>query len=142
VPFFIYREARNGIVFIHRHSTAQDWRVKRAMPGLRFSHLSASRQLFVRLCQAMNYGLIQNLEVRDSEPVFSPPPVVSVEVKLDIDDCTRSEVGLADFGLPRETLRLMAQLDEIQNGVIEKIEVRAGIPRRLVFSFPSSALLR
>jgi hypothetical protein len=116
--------------------------VKPALHGLRFSQLSTQRQALVRLCQALNYGLIQNLEVRDSEPVFSPPPVVAVEVKLDVDECPRPEVGLADFALSGELLRLMAQLEEIQNGVIDKLEVRAGIPRRLFFSSPPSAVLR
>ena len=90
----------------------------------------------------MNYGLIRNLEVRDSEPVFNPPPVVSVEVKLDVDGGARPEVDLADFALSDELCRLTARLDEIQNGTIEKIEVRAGIPRRLVYSSPPSEVLR
>jgi hypothetical protein len=112
------------------------------MPGLRFSHLSAHRQLLVRLCQAMNYGYIERLEVKESEPIFNPETLVWVEIKLDVDDCARPEVGLADFTLPDEILRLMARLDEIQNGTIEKIDVRAGIPRRLVLSSPASGVLR
>jgi hypothetical protein len=112
------------------------------MPGFRFSHLSAFRQRLVRRCQAINYGYIQRLEVKNSEPIFKPETLVYAEIKLDGDDCARSEVGLADFALPDEILRLMAQLDEIQNGVIEKIEVRAGVPRRLVYSSPPSGVLR
>jgi hypothetical protein len=65
--------------------------------------------------------------------IFKPGTLVYVEIKLDGDHGARSEVGLADFALPDEVLRLMAQLDAIQNGVIEEIEVRAGIPHRLVF---------
>src|ERR1035438_6403887 len=42
--------------------------------GLRFSQLSAPRQTLVRLCQAINHGSIENLEVRSSEPVFNPLP--------------------------------------------------------------------
>jgi hypothetical protein len=80
--------------------------------------------------------------VKNSEPIFKPETLVSVEIKLDVDDCGRSEVGLADFALPDEILRLMAQLEQIQNGLIDRIEVRAGIPRRLVFSSPPSEVLR
>jgi hypothetical protein len=76
----------------------------------------------------MNYGYIERLEVKESEPIFNPETLVWVEIKLDVDDCARPEVGLADFTLPDEILRLMARLDEIQNGTIEKIDVRAGIP--------------
>jgi hypothetical protein len=46
--------------------------------GLRFSQLSAPRQTLVRLCQAINHGSIENLEVRSSEPVFNPLPVDSI----------------------------------------------------------------
>src|SRR5260370_40596717 len=106
------------------------------------SHISAFRQQLVRRSQAINFGYIERLEVKNSEPIFKPETLVHVEIKLDVDDCGRSEVGLADFALPDEICRLMARLDEIQNGVIEKIEVRAGIPRRVVFSSPPSAVLR
>ena len=108
----------------------------------RLSELSAARQQLVRLCQATNYGYIHHLEVKDSEPVFTPATLVWVEIKLDGDDGARQERGLADFALADEICRLMAQLDEIQNGTLEKIEVRAGVPRRLVFSSPPSDVLR
>ena len=106
------------------------------------SQLSTPRQRLVRRCQAINYGYIERLQVKNSEPIFKPETLVYVEIKLDVDDCARSEVGLADFALPDEILRLLAQLDEIQNGTIEKLEVRAGIPRRLILSSPPSGVLR
>ena len=84
---------------------------KPATPAVRrFSHLSAARQALVRLCQATNYGLIRNLHLRDSEPIFSPPPVVAVDVKLDAGEEPRAEVDLPDFELSDEVWRLMARL--------------------------------
>jgi hypothetical protein len=115
--------------------------VRPATPRL-LSELSTTHQLLVRLCQSMNYGHIQRLEVKDSEPIFTPETLVLVEVKLDGDDGARPEVGLADFALPDEVCRLMARLDQIQHGTIEKIEVRAGVARRLVFSASPSGVLR
>jgi hypothetical protein len=99
----------------------------------RFSELSGPRQLLIRLCQATNYGSIQDIEVKDSEPDFSSKPVVLVDLKLDSDGGLRREVDLADFALPDEVRRLMAQLDKLKNGKIARIDVRAGIPRRLLF---------
>lgn len=111
---------------------------KAAEPSLRrFSQLSVPRQALVRLCQSTNYGLIRNLQVRDSEPIFSPPPVVAVDVKLDADEGLRAEVDLPDFELCDEVWRLMARLDDLKNATIERIEVRAGIPRRIVFERPA-----
>jgi hypothetical protein len=34
------------------------------------------RQALVRLCETINYGSIENLEVRDCEPAFDPAPVM------------------------------------------------------------------
>lgn len=100
---------------------------------VRFVQLSGPRQALVRLCQAVNYGYIQELSVRDSDPVFNPPPLVLLDVKLDSDYGPRPEADLADFELRHEFCRLMIQLDELKHAKIERIEVRAGIPRRVLF---------
>jgi hypothetical protein len=105
----------------------------RAAAPSRFSHLSASRQALVRLCQATNYGQIHHLEIKDGDPVLSPPPLVLTDIKLDGEEMARPEVDLPDFELCNEVRRLMNQLQELTTGMIERIEVRAGIPRRLVF---------
>jgi len=100
--------------------------------GLRFSQLSPPRQAMVRLCQEVNFGTIQDLCMKDGEPVFVPPPRALIDVKLDSDDGQRPEVDLRDFALRSEVLRLMALLDEIKDGKVERIEVRPGLPRRIL----------
>jgi hypothetical protein len=115
---------------------------ERNLRPLRLSDLSTPRQRLVRLCQATNYGYIQGLEVKGSEPIFHPEPLVRVEVKLDLDDDPRAEVDLADFALADEICRLMTRLDELANGTIERIEIRAGIPRRLVLGYRSLRVWR
>ena len=98
----------------------------------RFSYLSASRQALVRLFQTINYGCVQALEVRLGEPLLScPGPIVLVDVRLDSEESQRPELALADFVLCAEVYRLMCLLDHVENGKISKIEVRAGIPRRI-----------
>jgi hypothetical protein len=104
--------------------------------SLRFSQLSAPRQALVRLCQRMNYGSIEGLPVEDTEPVLRPAPLVLIDLKLDADESPRPEVDLSDFELCAEIRRLMSRLDAIPNGVIERIEVRAGIPRRMLLRGP------
>ena len=94
---------------------------------IRLSDLSPARQALVRLCQAINHGSIEDLEVRYSEPVFDPWPVTLRDVKLDSDEGPRPEVSLADFVVSDEVLRLMSLLDEMNCGTIRHIEVRAGI---------------
>ena len=103
------------------------------LDAIRFAHLSGPRQTLVRLCQVVNYGYIQELNVRNSDPVFDPPPLVLLDVKLDSDNGPRPEADLPDFELRHEFCRLMIQFDELNNARIERIEVRAGIPRRVLF---------
>lgn len=104
-------------------------------PGVprRLSELSAPRQALVRLCQSVNFGQIRGLEVRDSDPVFSPPPELLFDVKLDSDMVPRAELNLTDFVLPAEVCRLMDRLDYVKTATIERIEVRDGVARRVTF---------
>jgi hypothetical protein len=88
--------------------------------------------MLVRLCQSVNYGQIHELSVRAHEPILTgPAPAVFVDVRLDVPAQPREEISTADFALGAEITRLMALLDKIENGRITKIEVRAGLPRRL-----------
>jgi len=100
---------------------------------LRLLDLSPARQALVRLCQTANYAQIEQLLVRDSEPIFNPAPVVLLDLKLDSDEVPRPELVLTDFALTAEFCRLMDKLDALKHGIIERIEVRAGLPRRLLF---------
>lgn len=98
----------------------------------KLSELSAPRQALVRLCQSIDYGQIVGLQVREGEPVFSPAPTIVLDVKLDAAAQGRSESELEDFALRDEVCRLFAQIDSMKEGRVDRIEVRAGIPRRII----------
>jgi hypothetical protein len=106
------------------------------MQTTNFLQLSRPRQVLIRLCQRVNHGSILNVQVTDGEVCFDAPPDVSVDVRLDGDNPQRRELDLTDFALPIESCRLLAQIDSIRNGVIERIVVHAGIPRRVVLRGP------
>lgn len=99
---------------------------------LKLSDLPASRQRLVRLCQWINYGQLVGLVIYERQPVFDPEPAVLIDVKLDGDGMARAEAGLPDFVLSQEVRRLLNLIDELENGKIERLEVRAGLPRRAV----------
>jgi hypothetical protein len=66
------------------------------------------------------------------EPIFdSSNHTALVDVRLDSEDPPREELAIDDFSLCAEVGRLMSLLDQVENGRISKIEVRAGIPRRI-----------
>jgi hypothetical protein len=76
-------------------------------------------------------------QVSEAEPVLNPVPIVLLNLKLDTDEALRPELGLTDFALSHEVCRLLDRLEEINNGVIGRIVIRAGIPHRLLFaSYP------
>ena len=99
---------------------------------VRFSQVSPALQALVRLCQTINRGSIESLEVRQSEPVFDPFPVTLKDVKLDRLEEPRPELALADFVLSNEVSRMLDLLDNMKCGAIRLIEVREGIPRRML----------
>ena len=43
--------------------------------AVRFAQLSEPRPALIRLCQIANYGWLQKLSLRDSDPVFNATPV-------------------------------------------------------------------
>jgi len=102
-------------------------------PVIKFSQLSKPRQTIVRICQAINYGHIREITIRNGEPVFIPPPVVLLDVQLNDDDGPRPELTLPDFALPHEVRRLLERFDRIKDGKLAELEIRGGVPRRVIF---------
>ena len=86
----------------------------------------------MRLCQSIDYGQILGLHVRDREPQFSPAPTVLLDIKLDAARVGRPESELSDFALCDEVCRLLERIDKMCAGLVPRIEVRAGIPRRVL----------
>jgi hypothetical protein len=109
---------------------------EKPMAQSRFSQLSAPRQELIRQCQKIGFGEIGRFLVRDREPVLTPETEFLLDVKLDGDDGPRPEGNLNDFELRREVVLLFARLDAIRNGVVERLEVYAGLPRRIRFKAP------
>lgn len=109
---------------------------KKSMVQVRFSEVSAPRQALIRHCQQIGFGEIGPFLVRDREPVLTPETEIFLDVKLDSDNAPRQEQQLSDFELSKEIVRLFSKLDAIGDGVVEHLEVRAGIPRRIVFKAP------
>ena len=60
-------------------------------------------------------------------------PKVLLDVKLDQDEGPRPEVELRDFELCSELRRLMSRIDGIRDGKVARLEIRGGIPRRVIF---------
>jgi hypothetical protein len=111
---------------------ARSVRGHRELDTTRLKDLSAPQQRLVRLFQTINFGRIEELEIRNGEPKFSPPPRVLVELKLDREDGPRPERHLEHFELLGQVVRFFDQLARLGDGTIERIDVRHGLPFRMV----------
>jgi len=100
--------------------------------GQTFGELNRERQRLVTAMQKNPFSRIEHLQIRDGNPVFGPATRWTVETKLGTSDLARPEAVLADFALKREHIELFSQLDLIGSGEILALEVRAGLPFRII----------
>jgi hypothetical protein len=108
------------------------------MENIKFSQLSRPRQLLIRLCQRINHGCVLNVRVKNSDVFFDASSEASIDLRLDTDVSERPELGLTDFTLSLDHRRLLEQIESLKDGVLDKIVVHDGIPRRAVLrrAFP------
>jgi len=93
------------------------------------SSLSPDRQRLVELMQNINFGRIENLVVRDGEPVLNDPaPRVILEVKFAGENGARPEAAMSDFTLKAQVVALLAHFDRIRNARIETLAIKHGLP--------------
>lgn len=92
--------------------------------------LTPARLAFLELAQRVQYGRVKNLMVLGGEPVLSPPPRIVREVKL--GSPTEGPPRQDDFLLKTQVVELFEHFDRLQNGIIECVEVKGGLPFRIV----------
>jgi hypothetical protein len=101
---------------------------RREIPELTKRQVSRPRQALIELGQFINYGWIENLEVRDGQPVMEPELVFYQHIKLDAENGPRDELALDDFVLKSKHLELFSLFDRLKNGFIKRLEFKGGLP--------------
>ncbi len=96
------------------------------------SSLSQPKTRLVELMQRINFGSIEKLVVRKGELIFDPPPRVVREVKFCGENGPRPEVAKPDFTLKAQVRDLFAQIQAMGDGVIHSIEVKHGLPFKMI----------
>jgi RNA polymerase sigma factor (sigma-70 family) len=94
--------------------------------------LSESHRKLVEMMQNLNFGRIEGLQIRNGEPVLDPPPRLIRDIKLGGENGPRPELGHFDFALKSQVLELLEHFTELENCRIEVLEVKNGLPFRLV----------
>lgn len=96
--------------------------------------LSPARRRLLQLMQRTHFGRIRGLKVKGGEPDFSRPIELTRTVKMAGQNGAHPAVGLKDFVLKQEVRELFAHFDRIGDGVVEKIEIKHGLPFSLEVS--------
>jgi hypothetical protein len=97
------------------------------------SSLSTPLKLLLETMQQTNYGRIENLSIQNGEPVFDPLPRIVKDIKLGTsDNGPRPELEASDFLLKKEHIDLFENLRRLKNATIQSIEVKAGLPFRII----------
>jgi hypothetical protein len=94
--------------------------------------LSPRRATLLELMQSVNFGRIENLLISGGEPVVDPRPVVVREIKFAGENGPRSELAASDFLLKQQVVELFAFFDEMQDGTINVLEIKHGLPFRMI----------
>jgi hypothetical protein len=94
--------------------------------------LPAACKQLLRIMQENPFSRIEQLAVTNGQPQFEPTTKIIVEHKFGANDGPRREAQLADYPLKKEHLDLFRQFDEIGSGVILTLEVRGGLPFRMI----------
>ncbi len=92
------------------------------------SSLSLAQRGLVELMQHINFGRIEELQVRAGEPVFSPPPRVIRKLKVGADNGPRPESAFDDFLLKSQIAELLEAIRTLGDGEVLVIDVRHGLP--------------
>jgi hypothetical protein len=101
------------------------------------SSLSPARQLLIEKMQLLRFGRIENLAVRNGEPYFAKETIVVLERKFGTVEMVRLGLCNKDFTLKTQVVELLEQLDEVGTGRIDLIEVKHGLPFRMLAQYTS-----
>ena len=93
--------------------------------------LSANQRCLLEQMQRLNFGRIEGLAVCNGEPHLDPPPRIVREVKFMGENGSRRELGIKDFTLRKEVVEFFKELGRLHNGIIERVEVKHGLPFRM-----------
>ena len=93
--------------------------------------LSVPKQQLIELMQLLNFGRIEELPIRNGQPILSPPPRMVRDIKLGGDNAPRPELNARDFLLKTQVVELFRHLEAINNGTVAVLEVKHGLPFKL-----------
>ena len=108
------------------------------MELLNKSSHSLQRQFLVETLQRINFGRLDNLRFKAGEPILDESSKIVREHKFAGENGPRPETAKADFALKKQIVELFRYFDDHSDGVIESLEVKHGLPFRMVVIEPAA----
>jgi hypothetical protein len=105
-----------------------------SMSAIPKSSLSPGRRRLVELMQSITFGRIEGLTMLNGEPVLDPPPRVVREIKFGGENGPRRELDTDDFLLKSQVVELFQHFDQVGDGYIDVLEVKHGLPFRMLLT--------
>jgi hypothetical protein len=105
------------------------------------SELSKPRRYLLELMQRINFGRIEGLVVRGGEPAFDSRARIIREIKLGGEHSPYHAMERADFELKAQVIELFEHITALGNGTIGCLDVKHGLPFRLVIEEADTHLL-
>jgi hypothetical protein len=96
------------------------------------SSLTLQRQFLVETLQRINFGRLDNLRFRNAQPTVDETSRIVREHKFAAENGPRPETLQADFVLKHQLVELFRYFDDCGDGLIESLEVKHGLPFRMI----------
>jgi hypothetical protein len=93
--------------------------------------LGVAQKRLLTLMRSICFGRIEGLQIRCGQPVLDPPPRIIREIKLGSTD---NQSNKSDYQEMRQVRELIALFQQIGDGVVDCIEIRHGLPFRVVIT--------
>ncbi len=94
--------------------------------------LSRGKARLVEVMQDINFGRLERLQIRDGEPVLDSELEIVREIKFGGENGPRQERQADDFLLKSQVIELLAFISQLRIGVIEVLEIKHGLPFRIL----------
>jgi hypothetical protein len=104
------------------------------------SSLSPGQRQTVEIIEALGFGVIERLSIRDGLPCYEPEPRIVQAIKLDSVPHAQVDHAEAGLSLKKEFESLFDELSRLCDAVVD-VEVRHSLPFRLVMERRSKGWL-
>lgn len=96
--------------------------------------LSVDSKHLIEFMQRVQFGRIESLHISGGQPVLDPLPRIVREIKFGSEVSPGGPADRSNSVPKRQVQELLDLMGEIENGVIDVLEVRHGLPFRVVIA--------